>query len=245
MQKSLIKQRFKKSLKSYEDNALVQKRMAKKLCEMIDLKNYKNILELGCGTGFLTSEIINKFGVQNYDALDIVKECGEYVNKINPDINFICEEIENFAPDNKKYDLIISNASLQWLEDLNGYTDKLKTMLKEGGEFVFTLFGKNNFKEMSEYIKTPLKYYGEDEIKNIFKDFEIKECFEEDVVLLFDTPIDVLRHIKLTGVNALSETRWTKSDLINFETTYPKMKNGRYSLTYQPIYIKIYPIKRR
>ena len=62
---------------------------------------------------------------------------------------------------------------------------------------------------------------------------------ETTEILEFETPKDVLKHIKNTGVNALSDTRWTKSDLINFEEKYPINANGKYSLTYQPIYIKL------
>ena len=54
MIKSLIKQRFSKSLKSYNKCAIVQKQMAHNLFDMIENNSYNNILELGCGTGFVT-----------------------------------------------------------------------------------------------------------------------------------------------------------------------------------------------
>ena len=57
--KELMRDRFAKNLDSYNDNAKVQKRMAEKLITMVKNKAPQKILEIGCGTGFLT-ELINK-----------------------------------------------------------------------------------------------------------------------------------------------------------------------------------------
>ena len=238
MQKSLIKKRFSKSLTTYCDNAVVQRKMAKELVSMLEKKNYENILELGCGTGFVTAELVNGVKFEHYDAVDMVLECESYLKKISPQVNFICCDIEDFYPD-KTYDLIISNASLQWVGELSEFMEKIKPVLKSGGSFVFTLFGEDNFKEMAQFVTNPLKYYSVSELKEMFHDYKIDIIMETTEILEFETPKDVLKHIKNTGVNALSDTRWTKSDLINFEEKYPINANGKYSLTYQPIYIKL------
>ena len=86
---------------------------------------------------------------------------------------------------------------------------------------------------MAPFIQTPLKYYSVDEIKNFCMDFEIIKIAEEKFVMEFNTPKDVLRHIKNTGVNAISTPQWTKKDLINFEKEYSK----EITLTYHPIYV--------
>ena len=57
MNKELIHNRFAKNLKSYDENAKIQKRMAERLMSFINNKSPKNILEIGCGTGFLTKLI--------------------------------------------------------------------------------------------------------------------------------------------------------------------------------------------
>lgn len=238
MQKDLIKQRFKKSLKTYENCAVVQKEMAAKLSCLPKNKHYGSVLELGCGTGFLTKEINNKITFNVYDAVDMVAECRGYIEKINPEINFFCEDIDNFITE-KKYDLIISNASLQWIENLELFTKKIKTLLNNNGEFIFTLFGKENFKEMTPFIKNNLKYHPEEELKKTFSGFNKVEISTDKRILLFKTPLDVLKHVKNTGVNALSQTNWTKKDLIDFKNNYYCDNNGLYPLTYHPVYIKL------
>ena len=44
-----------KWIESYNENAKIQKRMAEKLITFVEKKEYPKILEIGCGTGFLTS----------------------------------------------------------------------------------------------------------------------------------------------------------------------------------------------
>ena len=58
--KKLLKTRFKKSLLTYSDNAIIQNQMAKELLiKLNELKGNKfnKILEIGCGTGVLTKKM--------------------------------------------------------------------------------------------------------------------------------------------------------------------------------------------
>ena len=54
MNKELINSRFAKTLSSYDENAKIQKRMAQRLIEFLPSKQFDSVLEIGCGTGFLT-----------------------------------------------------------------------------------------------------------------------------------------------------------------------------------------------
>lgn len=237
MNKELIKKRFKRGLKTYDKNAIVQKKMAENLIKLIDENTeVDSILEIGCGTGVLTDKIIKKIKFKNYTAIDIV-DCSEYMKNISDKIEFIETDAEKYQTD-KKYDIIISNASIQWIADLENFVKKIKAFLNKNGIIYFTTFGEKNFEEFAELVKTPLRYYTTDELKKIlsgFKKTEIKETIEK---IEFKTPLNILQHIKKTGVNGLSETRWTKKDLIEFEEKYPKNENGEYTLTYHPVYIK-------
>lgn len=234
MIKDLIKKRFARSLKTYDKYAVVQKQMAKKLAEKVDF-NPEYVLELGCGTGLLTNELVNKISYGRYDAVDIV-DCKEYIFKISENINFICGDIEDFSVDGKA-DLVISNAVLQWIEDLPEFIKKTENNLTDGGYFIFTLFGKENYRELNPIIKSSVRYYSVSELQKMFEDFEILYLSEEKIVLDFDSPKEVLHHIKNTGVNAITPVRWTKSDLAKFEADYSKICGNKITLTYNPIYI--------
>lgn len=236
MNKELIHSRFSKTLATYNENAKIQKRMAEKLVELAKRKAYENILEIGCGTGLLTELTVKKFEYKNYTAIDLVEECAEYINRISPDITFINCDIENFLPQtNEKYDLIISNAALQWVNDFEGVINSLKKRLNKNGELIFSTFGKENFREISFITNTQLEYYS---IKDLEEMFPNSYIYPEIYVMAFDSPKDVLNHLKLTGVNAIENKSWTKKDLINFENGYRNLCPTRPTLTYNPIYFQ-------
>ena len=232
--KSLVKKRFSKSLKTYDDNAFVQKQMAEKLVDFLPKKEFNSILEIGCATGLLTKELKSKISFSEFSANDIVPEAESYIKKIMPTAQFILGDIEEINLD-KKYDLIISNACLQWCSNIENTILKLKNSLNEGGILVVSVFGKNNLKELNEIFDFPVKTV---DISKLPKDTLV---VEETINMFFDSPIDVLRHIKLTGANTIKEMKLTKSILKDFEKKYYEKfaQKNRVQLTYNPIYLVI------
>ena len=232
--KTLVRKRFSRNLKTYKDNSIVQSKMADRLVEMIRFQP-KKILELGCGSGLLTEKLVREFSAKDYCAIDIVEECRNYIGKISPDINFYHSDIETYEFQ-EKYDLIISNAVVQWIEDLPEFIEKLKNCLTPNGVLLFSTFGTDNLFEISKLTGAGLKYKTVQELNSLLKPQEI---FEDRIELEFDTPKDVLKHLKYTGVNAISNNHWTKSDLKEFENGYKTLCPKGIKLTYNPIYVMI------
>ena len=84
--KELIKIRFNKSVKTYNETAIIQKEMAKKLTEkIIDFcgNNFDKIFEFGAGTGFLSQNIVNQIKFAEYYANDIIEESEYCIKNIN------------------------------------------------------------------------------------------------------------------------------------------------------------------
>jgi malonyl-ACP O-methyltransferase BioC len=238
MNKKLIHDRFAKYLDSYNDNAKVQKRMAERLVTFISNKQPQKILEIGCGTGFLTRLVNEHCTFETYRTIDIVSECEKYIEEINPNIIFVADDVEDFIKNNnEKYDLIISNASLQWVEDFENVINTLKSFLATNGELIFSTFGKENFREIYNILGTSLNYYSLKELADMFPDSEI---IPEIHILAFEDAKEVLRHLQNTGVNSIEQQQWTKGDLAKFENAYKNICAKRPMLTYNPIYMKIH-----
>ena len=237
MNKELIQKRFGRKLSTYNTHARIQKQMAEKLINYIDGEK-SSVLEIGCGTGLLTQLAVNKLQFSKYTALDIVPGCENFIKKINTNIEFINSDIEKYIQTCDKYDLIISNASLQWIENLPDFINTLFSKLNEGGTLLFTTFGTENFREIYYVIGKTLPYYSLTELKDLFSEYTL-DIEEEIRVMAFKTPKDVLKHIQNTGVNAISSEAWTKKDLENFEKGYNNFCANHPTLTYNPIYIKI------
>ena len=104
----LIKKQFKKSFSSYNQNAIVQKIMAEKLANGICSveKDFDVILELGCGTGFLTKELIKNINFRTYYANDLVEKSKICIEEIVPDAKFFCGNALKIKSFNIKIQLI-------------------------------------------------------------------------------------------------------------------------------------------
>ena len=87
-----------------------------------------------------------------------------------------------------------------------------------------------------------MHYYTSEQLQELLTaaGYGIVETLEYTRHLPFDTPADVLRHIKTTGVNSIRKARWGKQQLMDFETAYREhfsMPDGRVALTYHPILV--------
>lgn len=235
--KNLVHKRFAKNLENYNENAKIQKRMAERLLTFVRNRSPKKILEIGCGTGFLTKLISENIEFEKFITIDIVEECETYIKSIDARVIFTPADIEEFIKNNtEKFDLIISNASLQWVNDFEVVVNTLKNLLNTNGELVFSTFGNENFREIYHIVGAKLNYYSLNEFSKMFPNALIEP---EIHIMAFDSPKDVLKHLQLTGVNGIESQSWTKKDLIKFENGYKNICSHRPTLTYNPIYVRI------
>ena len=232
LDKKLIEKNFKKSITTYSANAIVQKQMADEVIKFIKNKKYVSILEIGSYTGILTEKIVKNVEFEKYLAVDIV-DSFDFIKKLNGKIEFKKCDIESFTT-KQKFDLIVSNASLQWCEDFNLTLKKLKKIKNKNGQIIISIFGKKNLIEIKNTFNIGLNYKSVSELK---KDFKNAKIIEKEYCLEFENPLEILRHLKLTGVNSISKNPFKiseiKEKLKTLEVTY---KN---KLTYNPIYIII------
>lgn len=240
MDKDLIKNRFLRASKTYNKEAVVQKKIIDKLIEELkkhERKNYDSILEIGCGTGLLTKEIIDNFNFKHLNVNDI---CPNHLldGLENSITSYIEGDAENI-PLPKNQDLVISCSAIQWFTSIDNFFSKINNTLNKDGIFAFTSFGKTNLKEIKTITSKGLEYKSLEENKELVsKHFEIIYCFEQEIKLYFPSAKEILRHLKLTGVTATSQKPWTKKDLNQFSEEYDKLFKSEkgFELTYNPIY---------
>ena len=235
----LIKKHFEKSFDTYNKNAIVQKIMAEKLIENLSniRTEFDNILELGSGTGLLTSDLVKKISFKKYFANDLIEKSKFYINKIIPDTVFYCGNAQRITP-YQKMDLIISNAMFQWFENLDKAIDILKLLMTKDSLLAFSTFTPENFKEITDITGLSLKYKSQEEIKSILTNhnFEILYCESFYEEMKFKTPLELLAHLKNTGVNSLSEKTWTVAKVKDFCDRFSR-KYPQAILTYSPIIV--------
>lgn len=241
--KDLIRQRFAKSIDTYPENAVVQTEVAGKMAGMVEKycgTSFGKVLEVGCGTGIFTGKLLQKSKVNELILNDLCPEVEVCISGFLRDgAVFLPGDAETVDfPDGT--DLIVSCSAIQWFSDMNAFLAKAASSLKKGGFLALSSFGEDNFREMSALEMPSLSYWSLTSIEEAAAGlFEKVADGSEYVVQYFDTPMDVLRHLKATGVTGVSRQLWTKDRLERFCADYAGLhsSDGGVSLTYNPIYL--------
>jgi malonyl-CoA O-methyltransferase len=246
--KQLVQKRFKKSLATYASHAVVQTEMARKLVEMIcresQTLSFNRVLEIGSGSGALTAELLRRCKVKSFYANDLVEESricleGVLAGCQVEEFHFFAGDIETLELLPQSLDLVLSNATLQWLEDIDGFFRKVASLLRPGGMLAFSSFSTMNMQEISAIEGTGLSYYPLGELERIAGGyFDLVSGREEEVRMEFNSPEAVLHHMRQTGVNGLHRPAWSKSRYQHFLSRYRQSfscESGVY-LTYHPLF---------
>ena len=148
---SSISARFAAAAQSYHEESNVQRTVAEKLAAwMPALEEIDSILEIGCGTGFLTELLRRHFPRALIYAVDVARpmidlarerigECGR--------IRWHAADARQFRPD-RDFPLIISSSALHWMTPVSETVKRLGSMLEPGGNLVSALMVKGTLGEL-------------------------------------------------------------------------------------------------
>ena len=214
---------FGKNFSTYDENAIIQKKVAENLTNFISKKfnnqKFDKVIELGCGTGIFTREFLKKFEINEIDLNDCFNT-RDYFKEINYK-NFICDDMNEAII--KNYDIVISSSSFQWIEDLEKLIESIS---KKSEKLAFSIYIDGNLKEIAEHFGVGLKYKKIEDILIILKKyFKNTEYYSEEKTLNFSSPIEALRHLKRTGVTIKNRTsiydiKSYKNTLLTYNMAY-------------------------
>ncbi|AEF92962.1 biotin biosynthesis protein BioC [Desulfotomaculum nigrificans CO-1-SRB] len=266
--KNVLKKNFSRNAVNYDTYAVIQKKMAHQLLKTIsfehkDTHDSINILDIGCGTGYFTEQLARCYPNANITAVDIAPGMIEYARKKlrSKKIEFLCADIEEVEI-NRKYDLIVSNATFQWFNQLEQTIIKLDAMLKNSGMLAFSTFGPMTFNELHRSYKMAAdklnlvidslpgqKFFSCEDLLNICQRSLADTSFSYKVAGLekyeyeyFDTVRDFLKSVKKIGANNSNCDRKTIPALIKemikiYETTFTE--GNRIKVTYHCIFLTV------
>jgi malonyl-CoA O-methyltransferase len=157
--KNLICRRFSRAAVTYDEHALLQKELAEKLDTTLSQTTasspLRRILEIGCGTGCYTGLLTARYPQARIVALDFSDEmirAAEAKLADRPGLQLVCAEGEDFLAEGGEgegYDLITSNATLQWFVDLRRSFAHIAELLRPNGQLLATVFGAQTLQELS------------------------------------------------------------------------------------------------
>lgn len=156
--KAAVVSRFNRSAETYDDHCRVQRLMADGLMATLEGgAGPGRILELGCGTGYLTGLLASRFPASEILALDfagrMVEVARDRLKGMPVKLDVADAETAVFAPES--FDLIVSNATIQWFEAPAETLERLAGALRPGGLMLHATFGPGTFAELRSVLRAP------------------------------------------------------------------------------------------
>jgi len=150
---SRVRSAFDRAAECYEQVAVLQNEVCSRLLEKLDVVKIKPeyILDAGTGTGSAVPNLFARYKKAQLVALDLSEKMLHQVARHGSFFRAphrVCADIQHLPFEDNVFDLVFSNLSLQWCNDLNAALLEARRVLKPGGLFVFTTFGPDTLKEL-------------------------------------------------------------------------------------------------
>lgn len=237
--KSTMTDRFARGRSTYDGNATVQTEaagrlimMAERHCRDAMLECRGNILEVGCGSGNLSRRLMCMAPNARFLLWDIAGDCPADL-PAHADYRFERCDAElaiNRVPP-ESLDFIVSASTIQWFNSPDRFLTQCHRALRRKGCLLLTTFCRGNLTELTALTGRSLHLPDAERWAEMGERlFEVTdtEAYTRDID--FATPMDVLRHLRDTGVNSLGSNAGVRTLM----ERYPMRLDCRYHLTYKP-----------
>lgn len=245
---------FERAAASYDAAAVLQREIGQRLLERLDYMRIqpRTVLDLGCGTGLALDDLCQRYRKAQVIGLDFAagmlaraRRRGHWRNRPRA----LCGDIDRLPLADDSVDLVFSNATLQWSNDLAGCFAELYRVLRPNGLLLFTTFGPDTLIELrrawveadgdahvSRFID--MHDIGDQLVRARFAD-PVMDC--ERLTLTYAEVKDLMADMKALGTqNRLSSRRrglTSRERLRRMTAAYEQFRaDGRLPSTWEVIY---------
>lgn len=224
---------FGRAAESYDRSAHLQKMVGHALCDQlqrsfssVESRHPHTLLDLGCGTGFFGQRLFEEFSPQVLVFGDISLEMlncamrradvwSKEVEGNPPIIKGLQLDAEKLGLYCNSIDLIFSSLALQWVEDLTEALAQVHQALSNGGRIAFSTLLDGTLHELKGSWATVdahrhvNDFLGFEQHTKASKDlgFVIELAEQQEVVLPYEKPIQLMKDLKAIGAHNISSER--------------------------------------
>ena len=148
-----VRKAFDNAADSYDQAAVLQKEVCKRLLEKLDVIQLTPewILDAGTGTGEAVKPLQKKYKKAEmvlFDLSELMLQKAAKQGSLFKKPYQVCGNIESLPFADQSFDLLFSNLAMQWCNDLGAALTEFKRVLKPGALLQFATFGPDTLKEL-------------------------------------------------------------------------------------------------
>lgn len=229
--KSRVRQSFSRQAPVYDDNAPLQKEVAKRLISLVSPRLTRHdsqftALDIGIGTGFATKEFLSRLPKASAFGCDIawgmLKEAGIAGAVLTE------ADAEHLPYKDETFDLAFSSLALQWTNLHNSVNESFR-ILKLDGMFYFSTFGEKTLIELAdsyssawrsmeiEGMPKTMKFESSEKVKPLMESAGFKDVMVKTDLIKsrYQSPEALLRSLKAIGAGNPSKEFHPSRTLLN------------------------------
>ena len=257
--KHIARQSFNKAADTYDSVAALQREVAQRLLDRMDIVRLTptTIVDLGCGTGDTTLKLFKAYKKAQIIGVDFAEQMLEkarsklswYDKMLGRQPRFICGDAESLPLGNQSVDFIFSSLTLQWCNNLDATFSEFRRVLKPGGLIMFSSLGPDTLKELRQSWQSAdrrqhvhsfidMHHVGDAMLRARLAD-PVMDM--EYFTLTFNDGQQLMRELKLLGAHNASADRphhlMGKTHLRQMLQAYEKFRSdGKLPATYEVVY---------
>jgi malonyl-CoA O-methyltransferase len=245
---------FDRAAAGYDEVAVLQREIGERMLERLDYVRLApaTILDLGCGTGQTITPLMQRYPKARVIALDFAPAMLRLARRRGTWLKrpwCLCADAEALPLADQSVDLIFSNATLQWCNDLDATFRDWLRVLRPGGLLMFTSFGPDTLAELRaawaaadghSHVSpfADLHEVGDGLVRARFAD-PVMDA--ERITLTYKAMRDLMRDLKVLGAHNATAARprglTGPRRLAKVEAAYEAYRqDGRLPATYEVVY---------
>jgi malonyl-CoA O-methyltransferase len=156
-----VKRAFSSAAETYDHHAVLQREIGDRLIAHLDFTKIdpKRILDIGCGTGYVTRLLTQKFKKSHVTGLDLSEPMVQHTRKQHGMRLPWHGKRHHCAADacalpfaDASFDLVTSNLAMQWVANPGDMLLEMRRILAPGGLMLFTTFGRRTLAELRQSL---------------------------------------------------------------------------------------------
>lgn len=153
LNKAQLRAAFERAAPHYDQAAVLQREVGTRLLERLALMRLlpEVVLDIGAGTGHSTQGLARHYRKARLIALDLSPGMLRQTRRRSPwwrAWQLVCGDAECLPLADASCDLIFSNLTLQWCQNLAASCAEMRRVLRPGGLLLFSTLGPDSLKEL-------------------------------------------------------------------------------------------------